>query len=97
MTHYIAFLDHEPQASGGVRVPDLPGCFSAGDDLDDALRNVSEAISLYLDFLRDEGGEPPLPRTMEQSRRDPEVAGMFSRFTVAAVPVRELSAGHVVE
>jgi len=30
----------------GVVVPDLPGCFSAGDTLDEALANVEEAILL---------------------------------------------------
>jgi predicted RNase H-like HicB family nuclease len=32
----------------GVVVPDLPGCFSAGDTLDDALINSREAILLHL-------------------------------------------------
>jgi predicted RNase H-like HicB family nuclease len=85
MTHYLAFLDQEPGSAVGVRVPDLPGCFSAGDDLDDALRNASEAIALYLDVLREDGAKRPEPRTLEQLRQDPAMAGMFSEFIVAAV------------
>ncbi len=30
-----------------VTVPDLPDCFSGGDDLDDALTSVQEAIDLW--------------------------------------------------
>ena len=43
-------------------VPSLPGCISEGDDRDEALRNVREAVELYLepvedDFLGHEGLE----------------------------------------
>jgi predicted RNase H-like HicB family nuclease len=37
-----------PDTAVGVWFPDLPGCFSGGDDLDAALRNAPEAIALYL-------------------------------------------------
>ena len=41
-------LGDEAQAFGIV-VPDLPGCFSAGDTLDEALNNAEEAsASLWL-------------------------------------------------
>lgn len=30
----------------GVVVPDLPGCFSAGDTLDEAIDNTQKAIEL---------------------------------------------------
>jgi predicted RNase H-like HicB family nuclease len=87
MAHYIAFLDQEPGSAVGVRIPDLPGCFSAGDDLDDALKNAAEAVSLYLEVMDDNGENRPEPRTLEQLRRDPANAGMFAAFIVAAVPV----------
>jgi len=32
-----------------VYVPNLPGCISEGDDVDEALRNIKEAIELYLE------------------------------------------------
>ena len=43
-------------------VPALPGCISEGDDRDEALRNIREAIELYLepvddDFAAREGAE----------------------------------------
>ena len=41
----------EPEADGGysVSVPALPGCFSQGDNFEDALKNIKEAISLHLE------------------------------------------------
>ncbi|HET7925874.1 MAG TPA: type II toxin-antitoxin system HicB family antitoxin, partial [Rhodanobacteraceae bacterium] len=33
----------------GVIVPDLPGCFSAGDTLEEAIANAEEAILLHLE------------------------------------------------
>ncbi len=41
----------EPSDEGGytVYVPSLPGCISEGDDIDEALNNIQEAIELYLE------------------------------------------------
>jgi predicted RNase H-like HicB family nuclease len=41
----------EPSEDGGytVYVPSLPGCISEGDDVEDSLRNIQEAIELYLE------------------------------------------------
>jgi hypothetical protein len=37
----------------------LPGCVSQGDTCEDALKNVQEAIAVYLDHCRARGDEPP--------------------------------------
>ncbi len=39
-----------------VDVPSLPGCYSQGESVDESLQNVTEAIELYLDVLRDRDG-----------------------------------------
>ena len=46
----------EPSDEGGftVHVPALPGCVSEGDTEDEALRNIKEAIELYLEPAQDE-------------------------------------------
>ncbi len=50
-----------PAEEGGfwVEVPALPGCYSQGETVDEALGNVREAIGLYLEALRDEGQDAP--------------------------------------
>jgi predicted RNase H-like HicB family nuclease len=47
----------EPQEEGGytVTVPSLPGCVSEGDTYDEALANIKEAITLYLESLQADG------------------------------------------
>jgi len=46
----------EPSAEGGytVFVPSLPGCISEGDNAEEALVNIREAIELYLDPVEDD-------------------------------------------
>jgi antitoxin HicB len=41
----------QPEAVGGysVSVPGLPGCYSQGETLDEALANIREAAELWLD------------------------------------------------
>jgi len=58
----------------GVIVPDLPGCFSAGDTFDEALDSVHEAIELHLEGLIEEGGDVPVPRTIAAHRANPDFA-----------------------
>lgn len=47
----------EPSDEGGlsVYVPALPGCISAGTTREEALANIREAITLYLEPVEDEG------------------------------------------
>ena len=46
----------EPGDEGGftVYVPSLPGCISEGETVDEALKNVQEAIELYLEPIEDD-------------------------------------------
>jgi predicted RNase H-like HicB family nuclease len=51
----------EPNEEGGytARVPSLPGCISEGDTRDEALRNIQEAIELYLEPIEDDMSYSP--------------------------------------
>lgn len=44
-------------------VPDLPGCVTTGKTLEEAESNMKEAMSLYLDVLREDGKPIPDPTT----------------------------------
>jgi predicted RNase H-like HicB family nuclease len=50
-----------PDETGGyvVEVPSLPGCFSEGDTIDEALTNIKEAIELWIEEAIEEGEEIP--------------------------------------
>jgi predicted RNA binding protein YcfA (HicA-like mRNA interferase family)/predicted RNase H-like HicB family nuclease len=90
MTHYIAIIeDAGPNYAVGVWFPDLPGCTSAGDDLDEALRNAPEALALYLENL----SELPRARSLAELKNDPEVVADLAdikdyMFALIEVPAR---------
>ncbi len=46
----------EPSEEGGytVIVPSLPGCVSEGNTREEALKNIREAIELYLEPVEDD-------------------------------------------
>ncbi|MGC3872224.1 type II toxin-antitoxin system HicB family antitoxin [Halomonas sp. GXIMD04776] len=65
MAHYVALLHREEDAYG-VLFPDFPGCVSAGDSYEDALRMGAEALAFHVAGMQ-EDGEPVLaPRSLEQ-------------------------------
>jgi predicted RNase H-like HicB family nuclease len=66
MRYPIAIETGDAKHAYGVVVPDLPGCFSAGDTLDEALTHAREAILLHLEGLLDEGQLFQKPSTIEQ-------------------------------
>ena len=57
----------EPSEDGGftVYVPSLPGCISEGDTKDEALKNIREAIELYLEPVIDDLILEPNSETFE--------------------------------
>lgn len=58
----------------GVTVPDLPGCFSAGETTDEALSNVVEAIECHVEGLLIDGEKLPVPKTIEHHRAGEQLA-----------------------
>lgn len=60
MRTYTVVLIPEPEEGGySVVVPALPGLFTQGDTLEEALVNAREAIAFHLETLREEG--EPIP------------------------------------
>lgn len=67
-------IHKDPDSDYGVTVPDLPGCFSAGSTIDEAMLMAREAIELYLDTLVEDGQEIPTPSDIETLRKNPDFA-----------------------
>ncbi len=68
-----------------MTVPDLSGCFSAGDTLDEAIEMAREAIEAHVEALlaREEG--LPARRALAQHQVDPDYAGAV--WVAVDVPV----------
>lgn len=73
--HYAIAIHKDAGSDYGVSVPDLPGCISAGESIEDAIAMAREAIELHLIGLIEEGGFPPEPTPIEQWRAHPDYAG----------------------
>ncbi len=64
MRHYIALIHKDGDSDYGVSFPDLPGCISAGADLDEARSMAAEALALHVEGMAEDGlavPEPPRP------------------------------------
>lgn len=72
---YPVVVHKDPDSDYGVTVPDLPGTFSAGETLDEALQEVAEAIETHLEGLLMDGEPIPSPQPVEDHQNNPEYAG----------------------
>ncbi len=71
---YPVVIHKDPDRDYGVTVPDLPGCFSAGESLDDALKSTVEAIECHIEGLLTDEEEIPSPTAIETHRGNPDFA-----------------------
>ena len=83
---YVAVVeDAGPDKAVGIWFPDLPGCFSAGDDIDEALLNAQETLALYAESQAREGPELPEPRTVSSLKNDPDFAADLREHALALI------------
>ena len=62
---YAAVIHKDAESVYGVAVPDLPGCFSAGDTLEEAVESAQEAIACHLEGLLMDGEAIPARESLE--------------------------------
>ena len=66
---YPVIIHKDRGSDYGVTVPDLPGCFSAGETLEEALGNAEEAILTHVEGLVLDDDTVPSPTDVETLRR----------------------------
>ncbi|GKV95787.1 type II toxin-antitoxin system HicB family antitoxin [Pectobacterium aroidearum] len=91
MFYPIAIEAGDDTHAYGVTVPDLPGCFSAGDTLDDAIANAKEAITGHIELLVEMGQDIPTVSTVGQLAKGSEYAGYT--WAVVDIDVTRLMGG----
>lgn len=72
MRQYIALIHKDPGSDYGVSFPDLPGCVTAGVDLDDARAMAEEALALHLAGMAEDDEPIPEPSALETVMADRE-------------------------
>ena len=70
--HYPAIIERAG-SSYSVFFPDLPGCTSAGDTIQQAALAAEEALTGHLAVSVEHGDTIPLPSDLDVIERDPEV------------------------
>ena len=58
----------------GVVVPDMPGCFSAGDTLEQAISNAEIAAAAWIDTQLDRGLNIPQPSELSKLQKNAKYA-----------------------
>lgn len=66
---FAVYLEKEPDSDYGVTVPDLPGCFSAGETIDIALAHAREAILAHVEGMIMDNEEVPVPAALEKHQK----------------------------
>jgi len=74
---YPVAIHKDPDSDYGVTVPDLPGCFSAGDSVDDAVNNAIEAIECHVEGLLVDGEVIPLGTAIETHKENSDFADAY--------------------
>jgi len=64
---YRVVIEAEPDGGYSVWVPALPGCASQGEDVEEALVNVREAIQCYIESAKKHGEPVPDEGTMTEA------------------------------
>ncbi len=72
---YPIVIHKDKKSDYGVTVPDLPGCFSAGSTMDEALAMAREAVELHIEGLIEEGMPIPDPTPIERLQRISDYTG----------------------
>jgi len=90
MCYPIAIELATDTAAFGVIVPDFPGCFSAGDTLDEAMAGAKEAAAAWLDSTRYAGKAIPQPSSVDLISANHDFNGW--EFGVIAVSIRSEAA-----
>ncbi|WP_111857843.1 type II toxin-antitoxin system HicB family antitoxin [Acinetobacter sp. CFCC 10889] len=75
MLYPIAVEKGDDTKAYGVIVPNIKGCFSAGDTFEEALSNAKEAIASHLEILAEDKEEIPLASEVSAFLNNDEYQG----------------------
>jgi antitoxin HicB len=91
MPHYVALIHKDADSCYGVSFPDWPGVTTAGDTIDEAMRQAAEVLEVAAEGWQHPNGSTaiPLPRTIDELRTDMEFQEDAADAMIAVVPFRE--------
>jgi predicted RNase H-like HicB family nuclease len=81
-TQYVAVIEKEPDSAFGVWFPDVEGCFSAGDTLEEAVANTAAALRQHAEALESAGRPLSAARNVDDVLRDKDVRAAVKKGAV---------------
>ncbi|ENG7912654.1 type II toxin-antitoxin system HicB family antitoxin [Acinetobacter baumannii] len=72
MKYPLAIEKGNEKEAFGIVVPDIPGCHSAGDTLEDAISEAKIAITAHLEILAADNQPIPFPSEIEEHINNPD-------------------------
>lgn len=85
MTYYVALVHKDADSGFGLSFPDVPGCYTAADTLEELALNASEALTLFAE-AGEENFDLPSPRSIDSLRLDPDFQDAARDALVLLVP-----------
>jgi predicted RNase H-like HicB family nuclease len=76
---YVAVVEKETDSAFGVWFPDVEGCFSAGETLEEAVANAAAALRQHTEALESAGRRLPAARNVDDVLRDRDVKASIKR------------------
>lgn len=86
---YPIVIHKDSDSDFGVTVPDVPGCFSAGSTMDEAIAMAQEAIECHLEGMLLDGEAIPVPTAIENHQKKKEFKGGV--WAVVDIDISKLS------
>lgn len=86
---YPIAIHKDKDSDFGVTVPDLPGCFSAGSTLEEAIINAEEAIMCHIEGLIEDNEKIPQPGLIESHRKKADFK--TATWAVVGIDIDKLS------
>lgn len=88
MPHYVAVIEKDADSAFGVWFPDVEGCFSAGDTLEEATANAAAALRQHVEALESAGRLRPAARAVDEVLHDKDVRAAIKQGSMLfAVPL----------
>lgn len=93
MGKYIAVIE-KAENNYSAYLPDVPGCVSTGDTVDETLQNIKEALEFHLETLQEDGDTLPLTSSLEKHLANGDIAledDVIIAYIHAAIPEKQMA------
>jgi predicted RNase H-like HicB family nuclease len=83
--HYVAVIEKEPDSAFGIWFPDIEGCFSAGETVEEAVANAAAALRQHVEAVESAGRHVPAARSTDVVLCDEDIAAAIEAGAVLTV------------